>query len=514
MNTKKLVMLGMLLTCWVLVIGGQIVLAQDAAGYRFIFAHGPWDLAQGRIDVSEQPKDPYFQYVEKTYGAAPLTISWEWDGIKGYIQGMRLYMASGQTPEAMKIVDMQFATELIEAGMLMPLDELLPKYAPDLWKFVPEDAWNIIRSMSSDRKIYYVPDIPPIYWSRSGFIRQDWLDRVGMKVPTTRDELVAVYKAFKAQDANGNGDPNDEIPVSGREGMRWCDDLFTIHGVSMIEGHPRLSWDPEKKEMISHQVTPQMKAAIEFLRYLTAEGLMDPTMPILKKQDWVAKINANQVGHYFHVIGEMESYSAFMEKDPQAKWTYLPLVSVPGVPPQKHVYPIGATPTNPVFALSKAAKDPAKILHWYNQSVTTMDGLLYKTLGIPDVDWKKTGDKLEIINKATPYYKYVPIETTQYSRDIFAMSTKGDMKAPILDKMMETGFVGFDDASMPISIYEGYEDYAPDKATLYREYCSKMVLGVLPMSAWDDYVKEWYAKGGTEVLKRATEWYKKVNNIQ
>ena len=501
-----------------LVVGCVLCLSVSTAfaadePYRFVFAHGPWDLAEGRIDISEQPSDPYFQFVENTYGVAPLTISWEWDGITGYIQGLRLYLASGDAPEAMKIVDMTLTQELIDAEMLLPLDDLLPEYAPDLWNFIPEDVWNIVRSFAPDRKIYYIPDIPPIFWGRAGFIRKDWLDRVGMDVPTTRDELVEVYRAFKAQDANGNGDPNDEIPVSGREGMRWCDDLFTIHGVSMIEGHPRLSWDADKQEMISHQVSDEMKQAVEFLRMLTEEGLMDPVMPVQKKQDWVAKINANQVGHYFHVIGEMESYSAFLQDDPEASWTYLPLVSVPDVPAQKHIYVDGAAPTNPVFAMTLAAKDPARILSWYNSSVTSMDGLLYKMLGIPEKDWTRTDGKLTILNKEIPFYKYVPIETTQYSRDILLMSALGEMKAPIMDKMIETGFTGFDDASMPISIYEGYEDYAPEKATLYREYCSKMVLGILPMSAWDEYVEQWYAKGGTEVLKRATEWYKSVNTI-
>jgi putative aldouronate transport system substrate-binding protein len=410
-------------------------------------------------------------------------------------------------------MNLPFASELIAAKVLLPLDDLLPEYAPELWQTIPKEAWNIVRSMAPDRKIYYVPDRPAFHWSRAGFIRQDWLDRVGMKVPTTRDELVAVYRAFKAQDANGNGNPHDEIPVSGREGMRWCDDLFTIHGVSMFEGHPQLSWDPQKQQMISHQVSDHMKAAIEFLRYLTEEGLMDPVMPVQAKQEWVEKINANQVGHYFHVIGEMEGYCAFMEHDPTARWTYLPLVSVPGVPPQKHVYAIGADPNMPVFALTTAAKDPAKILHWYNQSVTSMDGLLYKSLGIPGKDWKMTGDTLEILNKAPAFYKYVPVETSQYSRDVFAMTARGEMKAPILDKMIETGFTSNDDAWLPISVYAGYEEYLPEKATLYREYCSKMVLGVLPMSAWDEYVNAWYAKGGTEVLKRATAWYKQVNNI-
>ena len=34
-----------------------------------------------------------------------------------------------------------------------------------------------------------------------------------MDYPTNVDELYEVLKAFKEQDANGNGDPNDEIPL-------------------------------------------------------------------------------------------------------------------------------------------------------------------------------------------------------------------------------------------------------------------------------------------------------------
>ena len=46
-------------------------------------------------------------------------------------------------------------------------------------------------------------------------IRKDWLDRLGLQVPTTTQELYNVLKAFKDRDANGNGDPNDEIPMGG-----------------------------------------------------------------------------------------------------------------------------------------------------------------------------------------------------------------------------------------------------------------------------------------------------------
>ena len=478
--------------------------------YHFITAYGPWDLSEGRIDIEKQPDDTYFQYVEKTVGTAPLTISWEWEGVTGYVQGLRLHMASGEIPHAMKIASQELAVELIENDVLIPLDDLLKSYAPDVLKGISEQELNLIRSQAPDNKIYYMPQIRDLPQIRAGFIRTDWLKRVGMDVPTTRNELVEVYKAFRDQDANGNGDPSDEIPVSGRLGMRWCDDLFAIHGVSMHEGHPRLSWDPQKKQMISHQVSLEMKEAIKFLRYLVEEGLMDQTFPIQKNQDWKAKINGNRVGHYYHLIGYIHSFSAFIEKDPKADWTYLPLVKVEGVPAQKHTFPrIGVD--YPVFGITTAAKDPAKIMQWYNWCVSTEEGSKYISLGIPGVDWKMTGGKIEIINQQTPSYKYVADGRLAFSFDVLKISDLGETKSRILEKATEVGTTVYDDLGISTSVYEGLEDFMPNKAVVYRDYCSKMVLGSLPMSAWDEYVAAWHKRGGTEMLRRATEWYKKVN---
>ena len=44
------------------------------------------------------------------------------------------------------------------------------------------------------------------------YINTQWLERLGLEMPTTMEELKAVLIAFRDQDANGNGDPNDEIP--------------------------------------------------------------------------------------------------------------------------------------------------------------------------------------------------------------------------------------------------------------------------------------------------------------
>lgn len=45
------------------------------------------------------------------------------------------------------------------------------------------------------------------------FINKVWLDKLGLKVPTTFDELEADLKAFKTRDPNGNGKA-DEVPMN------------------------------------------------------------------------------------------------------------------------------------------------------------------------------------------------------------------------------------------------------------------------------------------------------------
>ena len=46
-------------------------------------------------------------------------------------------------------------------------------------------------------------------------IYRPWLKELGMDIPSTTDELYEYLVAVRDNDMNGNGDPNDEIPLSG-----------------------------------------------------------------------------------------------------------------------------------------------------------------------------------------------------------------------------------------------------------------------------------------------------------
>lgn len=121
--------------------------------------------------------------------------------------------------------------QLINDGAILDLTDYLQEYAPHCWEMVGEDVWNFIRKSdpNGQNRIWYVPKVFD-YQRHGAMIRQDWLDKLGLEMPTTQEELVEVLRAFKTGDPNGNGIA-DEIPTGGREEARWMDFLFYQYGI-------------------------------------------------------------------------------------------------------------------------------------------------------------------------------------------------------------------------------------------------------------------------------------------
>lgn len=488
---------------------GEVAEVDEEAVYEFSFAYGMWDLSRGRIPVEEQVDSPYYNYVGEVTGAAPQTISWEWDGAEGYLRGLRLMLASGDLPDALKPYDVQLTKELIDEGVAIPLDDLLEEHGQNILAMLTESEWETVRSQSSDGQIYYIPEVNAADRYPVGLIRQDWLDRVGLPMPTTRDEFVEVLRAFRDQDANGDGDPSNEIPTSGRAGLRWLDDMFMMHGVSMFEGFPLWRWDEESGEMVSEQISDEMRESIDFLRMLYAEGLIDDVFVIQSASDWIAKISSSRVGHYFHLPSTLEIFSGFRENEPDARWAYMPPLSVDGEPARQFMFQRAGVPG---MMITTAATNPERIIQWYDWAMTA-EGSMFNWLGIEGEDWRMANGEVEILDATrTPFYSYVPT-VTSYVAEATEMTQFGDEKVAIIEQAHDNIYFGPDSLGMPNSVYDGYEDFIPSVAALYRETASRMVTGEISMDEWDEYVEQWYSEGGRAVTDRATEWYRETHNL-
>lgn len=130
-------------------------------------------------------------------------------------EAFNLMMASGDLPDivAGNEVSHSLKPKFIQYGMegaFLPLDPLIERHAPHLKKFIAEHPRIMNSVRAPDGFLYFIPHVPEGEFGCGWFIRKDWLDKLGLKMPDTVDELYEVGKAFRDRDPNGNG-KRDEV---------------------------------------------------------------------------------------------------------------------------------------------------------------------------------------------------------------------------------------------------------------------------------------------------------------
>jgi len=104
------------------------------------------------------------------------------------------------------------------------------------------------------------------------FIRQDWLDKVDLPIPTTTEEYIHALTMFKEQDVNGNG-KNDEIGFFDRvnTNLNAIGSMYNLHGVSLAPYF-------EDGKIVDDKYTEEFKTATLGIAQMYADGLIDPEL--------------------------------------------------------------------------------------------------------------------------------------------------------------------------------------------------------------------------------------------
>jgi putative aldouronate transport system substrate-binding protein len=132
-------------------------------------------------------------------------------------------------------------------------------------------------------------------------IRADWLQRLGLRPPSTIEEWYQVLKAFKTQDANGNGDPNDEIPFVGI-GSSGTNTPLVGFAYSWNLAYNDFSVRDDGKTVVFGPLLPEYKEFVETMAKWYAEGLLDPDYLSTDSKSLEAKMIGNVGGAYMGTI--------------------------------------------------------------------------------------------------------------------------------------------------------------------------------------------------------------------
>lgn len=172
----------------------------------------------------------------------------------------------------------------VDMGIFVPLEEYFED-CPNISAIL--DLPGVREAMTApDGHIYSIPyaiEAPLVDFNP--YINTKWLENVGMEMPTTTEEFREVLRAFKEQDANGNGDPSDEIPMSGGKENLHLGYLAGWFGMSLSKEGFTMDGD----QLVFGAQSEAYKEGMKYLASLYAEGLIDPELFTQDSSMWKSK---------------------------------------------------------------------------------------------------------------------------------------------------------------------------------------------------------------------------------
>lgn len=373
------------------------------------FAETGLPIVKDRINLrfsgKKAPLAPDYEkmsLLKKLESSTNIDITWENLPDNVYTEKKNLLLASGDLPDAFYntgFTDTDIATYGAN-GTLIPLEDLIDKYAPNLKK-VFEQRPEIRRAVTApDGHIYTLPaseelgiGAVPYFWS----INKTWLDKLKLPVPTTVEEYHDALKAFKDKDPNGNGKA-DEIPLSFINKW-WCADIGDLFAAfSGLPDNPQHRIVRDGKVILTAN-RPEYRDAIAELHRWYKDGLIDPEAFGQDDKQYLAKGKTKKPVLGSYVWWETEEVVGTDRKD-----DYTLMGPLKGPKGQLVGRANNTDYARDAFAITKVNKYPAATMRWVDQ--------LYAKEMSAQVAWGPIGEVFKKDARGKLQYLPVPEGTT------------------------------------------------------------------------------------------------------
>lgn len=213
---------------------------------------------------------PFYENLYKAAGVKPKLELLEYIT---YADAVKPRLAAGiGLADIVRLPDNDADMSYIKAGLFIDLTDLIDKYGFNLKPALEQYGATLDDLRTPDGKIYYMPTLSNAnLLGHCLQINTQWLAKLGLDEPTTVDELYTVLKAFKENDCNGNGDMDDEIPLTVKR-ADYLKLIGAFWGLDLMTGY---HLDNEGK-VHSSFATESYRAYLTYMNKLYKEGLLDP----------------------------------------------------------------------------------------------------------------------------------------------------------------------------------------------------------------------------------------------
>jgi len=428
-----------------------------------------------------------------------------------------LLVGAGMMPD-MTLTNQVELFRWVEMGLVQPITGLIDTYfpinrdyfTPEQWKYVTQDneIWGIITPASGIQN--------PV----SMRVRQDWLEALDLKIPTTVDEFYDVAYAFTHNDPDKNG-KNDTFGVLGITNadttMSNLDPLWLAFDV--LPTHNK--WTYVNGQMLPDIIRPETKEALAFFRKMYENGILDKDTFTFSGAQQEEKITAGLIGFPVFFMGGLNRMNINIKAGiPEAELiTFEPLIGPNGKRGINcsnginRLYGINADYEHPWAAISVInwllTQDEEAPYHAIYADRVLAGGIIDPAVGKLDTAFLIGG-------------KY--LSGDQSNADLhfrlgYWFLTMGTIQAAPTDIQLDLQRLQAEDNPVTIGMYEEKvnaakygvvsqrfvvgpktAEYETDLLLYYHEIASKIVTGALPLDDFDKWVDYYKTNGGNDII--------------
>lgn len=475
-------------------------------------------------------------YIRDKYNVN-MVLDWQAEGSE-YNNKLSLNIASGSLPDIFYCNDYRTFLQLAQNGLLADLTDIYDDNISDTIKGI-DASYNgrNFEPVTIDGRIMAIPagnldGQQDVLW-----LRKDWLDKLGLEVPKTLDDLEKVLTAFVKDDPDGNG-KDDTVglivdatkPVAGYNHPFGLEPIFYA-----MNAYPTYWMENEQGEVYYGSTDSHVKDALAVLQDWYKKGLIDKQFATrIGSGETEAMFTSGQGGAYFGAVHS--NYTDAFTNNPDIELVAVP-APLDAAGKYNYVLP---SPMASMLCISSKCPDPAKaveIIGIGNDLYRGFDEEANKIFNEAKIAASSNGrraifpqgsvtydyfDIIEKLGKAVrenidtgSYTEYEGM--TQYDKDQVVLATQfadGSDKNEISFKAYYYRYVGsslLDDPAM--NPLEAAYYYTTDSSaslqteldTLEQEMYLSIIIGEKDVDYFDEFVSKWNSIGGSTLLDEVNE---------
>lgn len=447
--------------------------------------------------VSMNDNLPVWQEIEKKTG-----VKIQWEANSDYDTAMQPRVAAGQQlPDIMLIPPSWGGTgvfKLATDGMILPLNDLIEQYAPNIKKVLDENPALKGLLTAPDGKIYSIADTPmfvnDMVVQNALFIRQDWLDALGLKAPETIEDWYSVLTAFKNYTGTAFGAPT--VPFSGLA-SEVGDILKVFLGAYGLPVGGSEWWYDENGKVLYVYGTSAFRDFLTEMHKWYDEGLIDMEMT-RDEANFQSLVATDVVGAFSHLSERVPQYDGLLSTaGVKGNHTLV-------IPPMTGDRPLltKRSATWSHYGISRDCTDPVLAIKWLDYVWGSEEGVTYTEWGIKGVtyDVDANGSKyytdfvLKNPDGLDPYnaLRSLGIANTVLVRtpaEVYAALNAGSPAIPYAEALLDKRVESFPAMMATVEEQTIVDRIQPDLRTFTNESIAKFITGAQPLDEFDAYVE-------------------------